>query len=137
MRTSRLVGVALVLLEPFTVPGLDKSLFELLITLGSILITGAVVTVGSVIGLIRAVRRRRCGDRSSAAVVLATIATAIVLAWLSYWVRSDLHDKANPINALFGINAALCLLPLSWLVAAIRANRARQRQLVSQTTSKG
>ena len=61
------------LLEPSTVPGLDKSLFELLITLGSILITGAVVTVGSVIGLIRALRRRRRGDRSSAAVVLAAI----------------------------------------------------------------
>ena len=125
------------LLEPFTVPGLDKSLFELLITLGSILLTGAVVTVASVIGLIRAVRRRRCGDRSSAAVVLAAIATAIALAWLLYWVRCDLHDKANPINALFGINAALCLLPLLWFVAAIRANRARHRQLVSQKTSKG
>ena len=136
MRASHLIGVALALLEPSTVPGLDKSLFELLITLGSILITGAVVTVGSVIGLIRAIRRRRHGDRSAAAVVLAAIATAIALAWLSYWVRYDLHDKASPINALLGINAALCLLPLSWFVAAIRANRARHRQLVSQTTSK-
>lgn len=125
------------LLEPFTVPGLDKSLFELLIILSSILITGAVVTVGSVIGLIRAVRRRRRGDRSSAAVVLAAIATAIALAWLLYWVRYDLHDKANPINALFGINAALCLLPFSWFVAAIRANSSLHRQFVSQTTSKG
>mgnify|MGYP003693571359 CR=1 FL=1 len=40
--------------------------------------------------------------------------------------------KANPINALFAINAAFCLLPLSWLVAAIRANRARHDELVSQ-----
>ena len=119
------------LLEPFTVPGLDKSLFELLITLGSILITGAVVTVGSVIGLIRAIRRRRRGDRSAAAVVLAAIATAIALAWLLYWMRYDLHEKANPINALFGINAALCLLPLSWFVAAICANRERPDELVS------
>ena len=137
MRASHPIGVALALLEPFTVPGLDKSLFELLITLSSILITGAVVTFGSVIGLIRAVRRRRRGDRSAAAVALALVGTAITLTWLLYWVRSDLHDKANPINALFGINAAFCLLPLSWFVAAIRANRARNRQLVSQTTSKG
>jgi len=131
MRASHLSEVALALLEPFTVPGLDKSLFELLITLGSILITGAVVTVGSVIGLIRALQRRRRGDRSSAAVVLAAIATAIALVWLSYWVRYDLHEKSNPINALFGINAALCLLPLSWFVAAICANRERPDELVS------
>ena len=45
----------MILLEPFTVPGLDKALLELLITAGVILTTGAAVTVGSIIGLIRAV----------------------------------------------------------------------------------
>ena len=63
---------------------------------------------------------------------MAVAATAIALAWLLYWVRYDLHDKANPINVLFALNGALCLLPLSWLIAAIRANRAQQRELVSQ-----
>jgi len=119
-------------LEPFTVGGLDKALLELSITLSSFLITGVAVTVGSIIGLIRAVRRGRRGERSSAAVILAAIATAIALSWLLYWVRSDIHDKANPINTLFGINAALCLLPLSWCVVAIRSNRARHGKLISQ-----
>jgi hypothetical protein len=113
----------LAILEPFTVPGLDKALLELLITLSSILITGVVVIIGSIIGLIRAVRRRRRGDRSATAVVMATTANVIALVWLLYWVRYDLHDKANPLNPLFAINAAFCLLPLSWLVAAIRTWR--------------
>jgi uncharacterized membrane protein YhiD involved in acid resistance len=122
----------MILLEPFTVPGLDKALLELLITAGVILATGVAVTVGSIIGLIRALRRQRRGDRSLAAVVMAATAFVITLAWLLYWVRNDLHDKGNPVNAMFAINAALCVLPLTWLVAAIRANRARHGEWVSQ-----
>jgi hypothetical protein len=122
----------MILLEPFTVPGLDKALLELLITAGVILATGVAVTVGSIIGLIRALRRRRRGDRSLAAVVMAATAIVITLAWLLFWVRNDLHDKGNPVNAMFAINAAFCVLPLTWLVAAIRANRARHGELVSQ-----
>jgi hypothetical protein len=129
---NQIPGVALAFLEPFTVLGLDRALLELLITLSSILITGSFVMIGSIIGLIRAVRRQRRGDHSVAAVVMATTANAIALAWLLYWLRHDLHDKANPINALVAINAGLCVLPLAWLVAALRANRARRSELVSQ-----
>ena len=46
-----LIAIALALLEPFTVPGLDNALLELLMALSAVLIIGAVVIVGSIIGL--------------------------------------------------------------------------------------
>jgi len=120
------------LLEPNVVPGLDRALLELLLIFGAVLGSGLLITVSSIVGLVRAIRRRRRSERSSVAIVLALMATAITSLWLCYWVGVDIYNRSNPINALLAINAALCVLPLTWLVSAIRANRARHRELVSQ-----
>ena len=120
------------LLEPTVVPGLDKALLELFVIFSVVIVTGLAVTISSIVGVIRAIRRRRRGGRSVAAVVLAAFANAIAAAWLLYWLAYDIHDRSNPINGLLAINFAICLLPLSWLIASIRANRARPAELVSQ-----
>ena len=114
------------LLEPTSVPGLDKALLELFAFLSVVIATDLVLTVGSIVGVIRAVRRRRRGGRSGGAVVLAALATAIAAAWLLYWIIYDLRDHSTPINGLLVINFAICLPPLTWLVAAMRANRAQR-----------
>ena len=120
------------LLEPNVVPGLDRALLELLLSFGAVLGSGLLITVSSIVGLVRAIRRRRRSERSSVAIVLALIAITIPSLWLGYWVGVDIYNRSNPINGLFAINAALCVLPLTWLVSAIRANRVRQRGFVSQ-----
>jgi hypothetical protein len=114
----------LALLEPFVVPGLDKTLLQLLLILSAVVGSGLLITAGSIVGLIRAVRRRSRGEKSLVASMLAVIANAFTLLWLCYWVGVDIYNRSNPINALFVINAALCVLPLAWLLSAIRANRA-------------
>ena len=121
--THAMDGVSsLGLLEPKAVPAIEKALLELLIIFSVIIGLGLVVTVSSIMGIIRAVGRRRRGGYSVAAVVLAAIANAISASWLLYWVSDDIYQRANPINGLLAINLALCVLPLSWLIAAIRAN---------------
>jgi hypothetical protein len=120
------------LLEPNIVRGLDKALLELFVTFSAVIGTGLVVTISSIVGVVRAVRRRRRGGHSVSAVVLAAVANAIAAAWLLYWLIYDIHDRSNPINGLLAINLVICLLPLSWLIASIHANRARQGELVSQ-----
>jgi hypothetical protein len=119
------------LLEPNVVPGLDRALLELFLIFGAVLGLGFLITVGSVVGLIRAVRRRKRGEKSSPAILLALLASGITLLWLCYWIGVDIYNRSNPINALLAINASLCLPPLTWLVAAIRANRSLNRELVS------
>lgn len=128
MRNLVFVG----LLEPNIVPGLDKALLELFVIFSVVIGIGLMVTISSIVGVIRAIRRRRRGGRSVSAVASAAVANAIAAAWLIYWVAYDIHDRSNPINALFAINLAIWLLPLSWLIASIRANRARHSELVSQ-----
>lgn len=118
------------LLEPNVVPGLDRALLELVLIFSAVIGSGLLITASSIVGLVRAVRRRRRAKKSSAAIVLALIANAITSLWLCYWVGVDVYNGANPINALLAINAALCVLPLAWLVTAIRANRARHRDPV-------
>jgi len=120
------------LLEPNAVPGLDRALLELFLIFSAVLGSALLITVSSIVGLVRAVRRRRRGERSSVAIVLALAAIAIPSLWLCYWVGVDIYNRSNPINALLAINAALCVLPFTWLVSAIRANRARHRELVLQ-----
>jgi hypothetical protein len=110
------------LLEPTTVPGLDRALLQLLLIFGAVAAAGLAVTVGSIIGIVRAVRRRRRGCHSTSAVVLAAIGNAVATSWLLYWVVDDLRNRSNPFNGLFAINLAFLILPLSWLRAAFRAN---------------
>src|SRR5215471_18916558 len=112
------------LLEPPPViPGFDKVALKLLAVIAIILVTGTVVTISSIVGVVRAVRRRRRGGHSKAALVRAAIATAVAASWLLYWVGDDLYNKSSPINGLLAINLCFCILPLSWLVAAMSANR--------------
>jgi Kef-type K+ transport system membrane component KefB len=120
------------LLEPYVIPGFDWLVLKLLIVIGVILVTGVAITLSSIVGLIRAIRRRRRGRHSIAAVVLATIAVAIAASWLFYWAADALYQHENPLNGFFAINLAICLLPLSWLTGAIRANLAPNRSAVRE-----
>jgi len=115
------------LLEPSVVPGLDKALLGLLIIFSAIVASSIAVTISSIVGIVRAVRRRGRGGHSAAAVVLAASATAITSGWLLYWVGDDIYHQSSPIDGLLAINVAGCLLPFSWLIAAIHAN-AHQRK---------
>jgi len=124
--------IVMCLLEPNVVPGLDRALVELLLISSAVVGLGLLITACSIVGLVRAIRRRRRGEESLRAMVLAVIANAITSLWLCYWVGVDIHNRSNPINALFVINATFCILPLTWLVAAIRANRAQRPELAPQ-----
>jgi hypothetical protein len=115
------------LLEPTNVPGVDKALLELFAFFTVVIVLDLVLMVGSIVRVIRAVRRWRRGGRSVGAVGLAALATAIAAAWLLYWIAYDLRDHSSPINGLLAINFAICLPPLTWLVAAMRANRSQRR----------
>jgi hypothetical protein len=117
---------------PTVIPGLDKALLQFFILACGVIGSAMLVTISSIAGLIRATRRRRRGGYSLAAVVLAALANALALVWLLYWLAYDLQARSNPINGLLAINLAICLLALSWLIASIRANRARPSALVSQ-----
>jgi Kef-type K+ transport system membrane component KefB len=123
------------LLEPYVIPGFDWLVLKLLCVIGIILFTGVVITLSSIVGLIRAVRRRRRGGRSIAAVMLATVAVAIVASWSLYWAADAAYHHENPLNGFLAINFAICLLPLSWLTGAIRANLAPNRPALDRTRS--
>ena len=122
------------LLEPYRIPGFEWLVLKLLVIVIGVLVTGVVITISSIVGLIRAIRRRRRGGHSNSAVVLATTAVAIAAAWLLYWTATDLSQHENPLNGFMAINSAICLLPLSWLIAAIFANGARHRKAVLLTS---
>jgi hypothetical protein len=110
------------LLEPTVVPGLDRALLELFLFFGGIISAALVLTISSIVGIIRAVRRRRQHRKSTAAVLLAAGATSITILWLLYWTTDNVYHRLNPIDGFLLLNSALCLLPLSWLIAAFRAN---------------
>lgn len=116
------------ILEPYRIPGFDWLVLKLLAVISVILVTGAVITISSIVGFIRAIRRRRRGGHSKAALVLAAMAVAIAISWSLYWATDALHQHENPLNSFLAINLAICLLPLSWLIATISANRARHRE---------
>lgn len=113
---------------PLVIPGFDKIVLKLLLIVSIILVTCAVVTISSIVGVIRAARRLRRGGHSKASVVLAVVATAIAASWLAYWTGEDIYHRSNPINGLLAINLVFCLPPLSWLIAAIHANATRRTE---------
>lgn len=112
------------LLEPYRIPGFDWLVLKLLVIIIVILVTGVGITISSIVGLIRAIRRRRRGGHSNAAVLLAALAVAIAASWSVYWAGDALYQHENPLNGFLAINLAVCLLPLSWLISALRANAA-------------
>jgi hypothetical protein len=110
------------LLEPYRIPGLEWLVLKLLVIIIVVLVTAVGITICSIVGLIRAIRRRRRGGHSISAVVLATIAVAIPASWLLYWAGDAIYQHENPLNSFLAINSAVCLLPLSWLIGAVCAN---------------
>jgi len=120
------------LLEPFRIPGLEWLVLKLLVIAIVVVVTGILITVGSIVGLIRAILRKRRGGHSIAAVVLAAIAAALAASWLLYWAGDALYLHENPFDGFLAINAAICLLPLSWLIGAIWANRGPNRFAVAE-----
>jgi len=117
------------LLEPKAIPALDRALLELLVLFGAVISGLLVVSVSSIVGIVRAVRRRRRNGYSVAAVVLSAIASAISSCWLLYWVQDAFRHGSNPFDGLLAMNLMLCLLPVSWLISAIRANTYHRRSL--------
>ena len=118
------------ILEPYVIPGFDRLLLQLILILTGIIFWMLTVTIASIVGIIRGVRRRRRGSRSTGAIVLATAAVATVAMWLLYFVGDNLLHRMNPLDSMLAINLALSGLPLAWLIVAIRTNHAaRSRQM--------
>jgi len=113
-----------------TVRGADETLFassvdsrlELLLIFSAVSAAVLLLIVGSIIGISRAMRRRRRGHYSRGAVALAGFAASTTTVWLLFWVGNSLYQNANPVDGLLAINLALCVLPFAWLLSAVRAN---------------
>ena len=108
-------------LEPNVIPGLDRALLEILITFGLIAAAILILTIASIVGVIRAHRRRRRRQHSLSAIALALLAAGLSTAWLLYWTADNIYQRRNPFDGLLAINLALCVLPFWWLLAALRA----------------
>jgi hypothetical protein len=109
-------------LEPTVIPGLERAILELaliVVCVGGFML---LLTVSSIIGIVRGIRRRRRGTNSRAAIAAAIVACSISALWLLYWVGDNIYHRVNPLDGLLVINLVLCILTFSWLVAAIRAN---------------
>ena len=98
-------------------------MLEILITIGAIAGMILVLMISSIVGVVRAMRRRRRGEHSRTAVALALIAALITTAWVLYWTGDNLYQHHNPVDGLLAINLAICALPFWWLIAAIRAQK--------------
>ena len=109
-------------LEPTVVPGLDRALLEIVIALAAIVCGMLAVTISSIVGIVRAIRRRRTRKRSRGAIALALMAAMISMAWLLYWTVDNIYHRHNPLDALLAINLGLCVLPFCWLFTALRAH---------------
>ena len=109
------------LLEPKVIPGLDRALLEILMVFATIIGAVLSLTISSIVGIVRAKRRRRRGEHSKTAVALALMAALITTVWLLYWTGDNLYQHHNPIDGLLAINLAICVLPFCWLIAAIRS----------------
>ena len=114
-------------LEPYAIPGFDRLLVKLFLIVVTIIGSLVFLTISSIVGIIRAFRRRRRGGNSDMAIVLAGIAVALITCWLAYWVGDDIFHHQSPFNGMLAINLSFCMLPLSWLIVAIRANAAGRK----------
>ena len=112
------------LLEPFRIPGFDRLLAQLILILVAIIGWMLAVTVSSIVGIIRAIRRRRRGGQSTGAVVLASVVVATCAMWSLYFVGDNLLHHGNPFDSMLAINLSLSILPWLWLTFAIRTNAA-------------
>ena len=117
------------LLEPFVIPGFDRLLVQIILILVAIVGWMIAVTAASIVGIARAIRRRRRGGQSTAAIVQAGVALATVAMWLLYFVGDNLIHRMNPLDSMLAINLSLSILPLSWLMLAIRTNTAARRKV--------
>ena len=114
------------LLEPYRIPGFDRLLAQLILIAAAIIFWIVTVTVASIVGIVRAVRRRRRRGHSTSAIILAGVTVATVTMWLLYFVADNLIHRANPFDSMFAMNLGLSLLPVAWLMLAIRANAAQR-----------
>jgi undecaprenyl pyrophosphate phosphatase UppP len=114
-------------LEPNVIPGLDRAVLEILITLGAIACAILVLMIASIVGVIRANRRRRRREHSRSAIGLAIVATTVSTTWLLYWTAENIYHRHNPFDGLLAINLVLCVLPFWWLLAALRARASATR----------
>jgi len=121
-------------LEPTVIPGLDRALLELALIFGAVGGAILILTISSIVGIVRAVRRRRRGSRSRAAVTLALTAFMITTIWLLYWAGNNIRHNASPFDGLLVINLILCILPFVWLISAICANRFAAQKRPQQAT---
>jgi hypothetical protein len=117
------LAMFIALFEPTVIPGLDRAILELAFVFTAVAVAMLVLTVSSIIGIVRGIRRRRRGLHSRSAIALALTASSIAALWLLYWVADGLYHRTNPWDGLLAINLSLCLLPFFWLVTAIRANK--------------
>lgn len=111
------------LFEPTVIPGLDRALLEIVISFAAIGCGILALTISSIVGVVRAVRRRRNGIRSRSAIALALMAALASTTWLLYWTADNIFHRQNPLDALFVINLVLCGLPFGWLLTALRAHK--------------
>ena len=121
-------------LEPTVIPGLDRALLELLLIFGAIGSAIFILTISSIVGIVRAVQRRLRGSRSRAAVTLALTTFMITTIWLLYWAGNNILHNSHPFDGLLIINLLLCILPFAWLISAIRANRFAGKKRREQAT---
>lgn len=109
-------------------PAFTADLLIALIIISVIFVASLVVTISSIVGIIRAVRRRRRGEHSTSAVVLASIASAITICGMLSWLGYDIYHGSSLIDPVLLISLAACVLPLFWVITAIRANSARGQE---------
>ena len=112
------------LLAPYVIPGFDRLLVQLILIMVAIIVWMLAVTGSSIVGIIRAIRRRRRGGQSTGAIVLASVAVATCAMWSLFFVGDNLMHHANPFDSMFAINLSLSILPWLWLTFASRSNAA-------------
>jgi hypothetical protein len=86
------------LLEPTVIPGFGRALVELALVFVAVAGLMLLLTVSSIVGIIRGLRRHKRGLHSRAAIAWALIASSITSLWLLYWVADNLYHRLNPLD---------------------------------------